>query len=99
MKRDEALKRLADHAEELRRLFGVAHIDIFGSVARDEAGPDSDIDILVEFQPDAHIGLFEFSGLKLYLEKLLATEVDLATPQALKKQLKEQILREKVRAA
>jgi predicted nucleotidyltransferase len=88
MRRDEALQKQAAHAEELRRDFSVAHIDIFGSVARDEASPESDIDILVEFIPDARIGLFEFTGLKLHLEEYMGLKVDLATPQALKKQLK-----------
>lgn len=99
MTRDEAIKRLSAHTEELRRDFSVAHLDIFGSVARDEAGPDSDIDILVEFLPGAKIGLFEFSGLRLHLEDILGVSVDLATQQAIKKQLKDQILKEKVRAA
>lgn len=99
MKRNEALKILAENVEALRQDFGVAHLDIFGSVARDEANAESDIDILVEFLPDARVGLFEFSGLKLRLEDIMGVKVDLATVPALKKQLKERILKEKVRAA
>lgn len=99
MRRDKALKILAENVETLRRDFAVAHLDIFGSVARDEANSESDIDILVEFMPDARVGLFEFSGLKLRLEEIMGIKVDLATVPALKKQLKERILREKVRAA
>ncbi len=99
MTKHEAIQRLSAHADELRRDFAVVHLDIFGSVARDEAGPDSDIDILVEFLPDASIGLFEFYRLKSRLEEIMNARVDLATTEALKAQLKEQILREKVRAA
>lgn len=99
MRKDEAIQRLSACADELRRDFAVAHLDIFGSVARDEAGPDSDVDILVEFLPDARIGLFEFFRLKSRLEEIMGTDIDLATTSALKEQLKEQILREKVRAA
>jgi predicted nucleotidyltransferase len=68
MKREEALKILGDNAEALRRNFGVAHLDIFGSVARDEAGPQSDIDILVEYQEQAKPSLFDFVGLQQHLE-------------------------------
>ncbi|WP_127477645.1 nucleotidyltransferase family protein [Sulfurivermis fontis] len=96
---EQSHKRLSAHAEELRRDFAVAHLDIFGSVARDETGPDSDIDILVEFLPEAEIGLFEFYRLKSRLEEIMDVRVDLATTDALKAQLKEQIMREKIRAA
>ena len=99
MKRAEAIQILCQNADALRRDYGVAHLDIFGSVARDEAGPDSDIDILVEYQKEARPGLFEFVGLKHHLEDLMGIKVDLATEPALKKQLKARILKEKVRAA
>jgi predicted nucleotidyltransferase len=99
MRRDEAIKILAAHAEALRRDFAVAHLDIFGSVARDEARPESDVDILVEYEPTARTNLFDFVGLQQHLESLLGAKVDLATTGALKKQLKERILREKIRAA
>lgn len=97
MTKNEAIKGLSAHAEELRRDFAVAHLDIFGSVARDEAGPDSDI--LVEFLPETEIGLFEFHRLKSRLEEIMDVRVDLTTTDALKVQLKEQILRKKVRTA
>ena len=97
MKRDEALKILGDNIEVLRQEFGVAHLDIFGSVARDEAGTESDIDILVEFLPDARISLFEFSGLRIRLEEIVGIKVDLGTVSTLKKQLEERVLREKIR--
>ena len=67
---------------------------LFGSCARDEMREDSDIDILVEF--DKSIGLFEFVRLKEYLERFLERPVDLTTPDALKRQLRERILSEAV---
>jgi predicted nucleotidyltransferase len=52
MRRDEAPRLLAEHRDEIAG-FGVSSLAVFGSVARDEAGADSDIDILVEFDPSA----------------------------------------------
>ena len=78
--------------------FHVRSMSVFGSVARGEAGPDSDIDILVEFEPDAHIGLFAFARLQRYLQEILGRDVDLATPQALHKEMKKDILEEAVHA-
>jgi predicted nucleotidyltransferase len=95
MKRDEILHLLAAHQQELTR-FAVKSLAIFGSVARDEAWPDSDVDILVEFNKP--VGLFEFVRLKDYLETLLDCPVDLVTPDALKEQLRERILKEAVHA-
>ena len=96
MRRDEALAILKSHKQELIK-FDVKSLAIFGSVARDEAGPESDVDILVEFAKP--IGLFEFVRLKIYLENLLQRKVDLVTPDALKERMREQILKEAIRAA
>ena len=96
MRRDEALRLLAAHREEIAR-FGVKSLAIFGSVARDEAGPDSDVDVLVEFS--VPVGLFTFLGLQHYLEDVLGRRVDLATPDALRDSMRDQILKEAVRAA
>lgn len=56
MKRDQAKAILHEHMDELQEQFGVRHLTLFGSVARDEAGRDSDVDVLVEF--DRPPGLF-----------------------------------------
>ncbi len=96
MRRDEALTILASHADDLRGR-KVKSLSIFGSVARDEAGPNSDIDILVEFNEP--VGLFEFIGLKDHLSEILGRRVDLATHRALRHEMRDQILREAIRAA
>ena len=96
MRRDEALRLLAAHREEIGR-FGVKSLAIFGSVARDQAGPNSDVDVLVEFS--VPVGLFTFLRLQHYLEDMLGRRVDLATPDALRESMREQVLREAVRAA
>ena len=74
--------------------FSVKSISVFGSVMRDEARPGGDVDLLVEFDPDASIGLFEFVRLKNELSRLLGIPVDLVTPDALHPALKDEILRE-----
>jgi len=83
----------------LLREYEVHTLRLFGSVVRGEAGPDSDIDILVEFDPLARVGLFRFIRLKQRLSDLLGRPVDLVTPDALHEALRDRILREAIRAA
>ena len=92
--RKEILDILAAHRDSLRSAYKVKRLGIFGSRARDEAGPRSDIDILVEF--DEVPGFFEFMDLEEHLEGLLGAKVDLVTKNALKPFIGEQILREVV---
>lgn len=70
---------------------GVSRIALFGSYARDEAGPHSDIDLVVEFAPGQTPDLFSFTGLKLELEKRLGATVDLFTPSSLHPGLRDRI--------
>ncbi|MDJ0662720.1 MAG: nucleotidyltransferase family protein [Crocosphaera sp.] len=95
MKRDEVLKIIAEHREQLEKL-GVKSLSLFGSVARDEAGPDSDVDFLVEF--NRSIGLFEFIEIRLYLQDILNCSVDLGTENALKEHLREPVLKDVINA-
>jgi uncharacterized protein len=98
MDRDAVIKTLSLN-RKLLEMYGVKNIRLFGSIARGEGGVGSDIDLLVEFEPSAHIGMFEFSRLRRELSQLLGCDVDLATPDALHKGMKEDILREAIRAA
>ncbi len=93
----EALRRLDRHREKLRT-FSVRHIAVFGSTARDQATLHSDVDVLVEFDPEARVGLFTFVRLLDYLSDVMGTRIDLATPGALRPEMREQILAEAVRA-
>ncbi len=95
MQREQALSILSKNMKEIQRRFGVESLALFGSVARDQAGPSSDLDVLVSYTHTP--GLFGFLELKEYLEVLFGRPVDLVTMNALKKQLKEQILAEAVR--
>ena len=95
MERDEVLLLLKSRKRRLKK-FGVHSLSIFGSIVRNQARKNSDVDILVNFEKP--VGLFEFARLKLYLEELLGREVDLVTPEALRKELREDILKEAIRA-
>lgn len=57
----------------------IRNLSLFGSVLRDDFRPDSDIDVLVEFEPDAMVGLFKFTEIAEELEKMLGRKVDLVT--------------------
>jgi predicted nucleotidyltransferase len=96
MNRDEALVILSDSKDELREKFGVKSIAVFGSTARNEAQSGSDVDVLVEFDSRAEIGLFKFIRLQWQLEELLENKVDLVTRGGLFPQLKDSILKEAV---
>src|SRR3712207_773229 len=82
MQLDDVLAILAAHHEQLRQRH-VRTLAVFGSVARGEAGPDSDVDLLVEFDDGVPIGLFAFVRLQRYFEEILGRPVHLATPDSL----------------
>jgi len=67
---------------------------LFGSVLREDFGPDSDVDILVEFKPNTRMGLIQLSGLEIELGKIIGRKVDLNTPGFLSKYYRDQILTE-----
>ena len=96
MRRDEALARLRAHKADLKR-FHVKSLALFGSVARDEAGPESDLDLLLEFEGQATFDLY--MGLKLFLEDVLGCRVDLVMNKALKPRMRPRVQREAVRVA
>lgn len=94
---DHALETLRAHEAELRR-FGVCHASVFGSVARGEARPDSDIDVLVELDDARPMGIFEYARLKLYIKELLNGAGDVVNRRTLKPLLRDSILRDAVHA-
>lgn len=97
MQRADAIARIAAHRAEITERFGVRTLSLFGSVARDEAGPDSDVDVVVEFDGpttfDCHLGLLVF------LEDLLGRRVDVVTMQGINARLRPRIEQDLVRVA
>ncbi|MCD4810586.1 MAG: nucleotidyltransferase family protein [Methanosarcinales archaeon] len=72
MRRKQALKLLREHKQEFEDRYGITRLGIFGSVARDEAGERSDVDVVVEMPPD----MFARVILKEELEMILRSKVD-----------------------
>ena len=76
----------------LAKMRGARNIRVFGSVARDEATTDSDVDILVDMEPGR--SLLDLTGLQLDLEELLGRDVDVVTENGLRPYLKDRVLAE-----
>ena len=85
---------LKEHKEELNAKYGVEEIGVFGSYVKGEQKRRSDIDILVEFKPDARISLLDFVGLENYISDLLGAKVDLVEKSALKPRIGKHVLNE-----
>jgi uncharacterized protein len=97
--RDQILKIIAEHRQELAHDFGIKSLALFGSAVRNEATATSDVDLLVEFD-NRPVGLFHLSRTQHYLESILAvSRVDLILRDSIKPALKEHILREAIHAA
>src|ERR1700730_14086689 len=83
MDRQDILARLREN-EAVLKARGVSHVALFGSRARGDNRPDSDIDILVEFDPVARITVFNYAGLKRYIAELFDGPVDVVNRDGLK---------------
>ncbi len=80
---------------EFCRRHHICKLSLFGSVLRDDFRPDSDVDVLVEFEPDHIPGLIRFAGMELELSQLLGgRKVDLNTPQFLSPYFRDEVLEE-----
>jgi predicted nucleotidyltransferase len=87
------ISRIRRHRADLEKL-GVKSVSLFGSVAREEARPDSDVDILVEFKGRATFD--RYMDTEFYLEDLLGRKVDLVTPKAIKPGMKPYVMQDLV---
>jgi len=89
-----SLKVPADELADVCRRYRVRELALFGSAARGQAGPGSDLDLLVEFQPGAHIGFLALAALGRELSALLGRRVDLVPKRGLKPLIRDEVLRE-----
>jgi len=96
MTRRTVISRIRKHRAQLTKL-GVKSVAIFGSVARGEDQPGSDVDILVEFNGRATFD--RYMDTKFYLEELLGCKVDLVTPKAIKPRMKPYIMQDLIHVA
>jgi predicted nucleotidyltransferase len=83
--------------EEIKQLaanYGAHNVRLFGSVARREARSDSDLDVLVDLEPDR--SLFDLGGLLMELQNLLGCKVDVVTEQGLRPRIRERVLRDAI---
>jgi len=88
-----AIELLRNHEDAIKANYHVSKIGIFGSFARGEAKDSSDVDVLVEFEK-GYKTFDNFMELKFYLENIFARKIDLVTVEALRPQLKDDILKE-----
>lgn len=82
-----------DRIADLCRRHRISRLALFGSILRDDFGPQSDIDVLVEFEPGATPG-FGFFGVQEELAEIIGRRVDLNTPGFLSKYFRDEVLRE-----
>jgi hypothetical protein len=83
-------KEIADFCKANR----IRRLALFGSVLREDFGPSSDVDVLVEFDADARVGMIRLAALEIELSEILGRKVDLNTPGFLSKYYRERILSE-----
>ena len=94
MERAETLQRLSVHREELHQQFGVTSLVLFGSTARDTVSAASDVDLLVEFDPDAHPTLLDMAQMEIELShRLGGRKVDVRTAEDLSRYFRDEVVR------
>jgi len=96
MKNIENIKKTLLNHPEVFKSFQVKKLQIFGSFAKGTASEKSDVDVLVEFLPEAQVGFFEFLNFQYALEDILKIKVDLVSKNGLHPALKDQILNEAI---
>ena len=97
MDKDAVIDILRRHRPELERR-GVRHAALFGSVARGEAGPESDIDIAIDLDVDRHPTVYDYVGMQQYIVGLLDGPVDVVDRAALKAGIRERVAADLIHA-
>lgn len=94
MSNEELIKLRRQEILAIAHHYGARNVRVFGSVARGEARPDSDIDFLVELEPGR--SLFDLGGMLYELQELLGVQVDVVTRNGLRPRFREQVLAEAI---
>ncbi|MGE0876232.1 MAG: nucleotidyltransferase family protein [Burkholderiales bacterium] len=89
----DILNQAGDALARICRRHGIRRLSLFGSVLAETARPDSDIDLLVEFEPDRVPGMLGISGIEIELGKVLGRKVDLRTAEDLSPHFRDEVLR------
>ncbi|MFO7555054.1 MAG: nucleotidyltransferase family protein [Desulfobacterales bacterium] len=79
---------------EFCRRHRIRRLALFGSALRDDFTPDSDVDVLVEFEPGARVGMIRLAGIELELSAILGRKVDMNTPGFISKYFRDEVLAE-----
>ena len=95
--RDQVIATLRKHETELKAA-GIVRLSVFGSTARGDRGPDSDIDLLVSFDDTRRISLLDVAGMEVGLSEIFGCKVDLIDEGTLKPRIQESVEAESVRA-
>jgi predicted nucleotidyltransferase len=97
MDKEQIVSKLREHEPELRSA-GIVHLLVFGSIARGEASPHSDVDLMGDFDRSKKLALLDQSSLELFLSEILRAPVDLSDRKMLKGPIRTRAEREAVRA-
>jgi len=97
MNKDAVIDILRKHQPELQQL-GVRHAALFGSVARGEARPDSDIDIAIDLDMDRHPTIYDYVGMQQYIASLFEGPVDVVDRAGLKPRVRDRVVADLVHA-
>lgn len=95
MEPQQVFSILREHASALRER-GVEHLHVFGSVARNEATPQSDVDILIDFKPDKQLTLVSLGSLEFFLSSMLNSKVDITASKWMREPVRKRALEEAV---
>jgi hypothetical protein len=92
MREKNKLEIPKEKIEAFCRKHHIRKLSLFGSVLREDFGPDSDVDVLVEFEPGQTVGLLRLAGMEIELSDILKRKVDLRTPAELSRYFRQQVL-------
>lgn len=95
MDKEEVISKLRAHEPELKAA-GIVRLAVFGSVARGDSSPESDVDLLADFDQTKRYTLLTLGRIESQLADLLGAKVDLSSPEWLKESVRNQVLREAI---